>query len=145
MPVRSVSFNDSLPSAWEWKTTTDTVVEGWRGLATCSSSLAVEKEGESDGSSFRVTLAGRAGSRASMGAMIQWDSRHSGFTLQTETQKYKEKDKKGHKTSRWCPQRQSNVTTSTTPPWLVKKPALSCCSLHPLHKASFVLWLRRPP
>lgn len=74
--------------------TTDTVVEGWRGLATCSSSLAVEKEGESDGSSFRVTLAGRAGSRASMGAMIQWDSRHSSFTLQTETQTYKEKEKR---------------------------------------------------
>ena len=47
------------------------MVEGCRGVATCSNCLAVEKEGESEGSSFTVTLAGKAGSRASMGAMIQ--------------------------------------------------------------------------
>lgn len=52
-------------------------------MATWSSCLAVVKEGEREGSSFRVTLAGRAGSKASMGARIQWDSRHSGFTLKT--------------------------------------------------------------
>lgn len=74
-----------LPSACEWKTATETVVDGWKGLFISSSSLALEKEGESDGSSLSVTLAGRAGSRASMGAMMQWDSRHSGFTLKTDT------------------------------------------------------------
>ncbi|TNN63146.1 hypothetical protein EYF80_026610 [Liparis tanakae] len=62
-------------------TSTETVVAGWKALFIGSSSLAAEKEEESAGSSLRVTLAGRAGSRASMGAMIQWDSRHSGLTL----------------------------------------------------------------
>ena len=75
-----------LPSVCEWKTTTETVVDGWKGLFISSSSLAVEKEGESDGSSLTVTLAGRAGSSANMGAMMQWDSRHSGFTLTTNEQ-----------------------------------------------------------
>lgn len=59
-------------------------MDGWKGLFISSSSFAAEKEGESDGSSLSVTLAGRAGSRASMGAMMQWDSRHSGLTLKTE-------------------------------------------------------------
>lgn len=70
-----------LPSACKWKTTTEAVVDGWMGLLISSSSLAAEKEGESVGSSLSVTLAGREGSRASMGAMMQWDSRHSGLTL----------------------------------------------------------------
>lgn len=70
-----------LPSACAWKTTTEAVVDGWKGLFSSSSSLAAEKEGESVGRSFSVTLAGRAGSSASMGAMMQWDSRHSGFPL----------------------------------------------------------------
>lgn len=76
-----------LPSACEWKTTTETVVDGWKGLFISSSSLAAEKDGESDGSSLSVMLAGRAGSRASMGAMMQWDSRHSGLTLKNKKQK----------------------------------------------------------
>lgn len=74
-----------LPSACEWKTTTETAAGGWKGLLISSSSLAAEKAGESVGSSFSVMLAGRAGSRASMGAMMQWDSRHSGLTLKTKT------------------------------------------------------------
>lgn len=77
-----------LPSACEWKTTTEAVVDGWKGLFICSSSLAAEKEGESVGSSLSVMLAGRAGSRASMGAMMQWDSRHSGLTLKTKKKLY---------------------------------------------------------
>lgn len=72
-----------LPSACEWKTTTEAVVDGWKGLLSVSISLAAENTRESAGSSLSVTLAGRAGSRASMGATMQWDSRHSGFTLKT--------------------------------------------------------------
>lgn len=72
-----------LPSACEWKTTTEAAVDGWEGLLIISNSFAVAKEGDSVGSSLRETLAGRAGSSASMGAMMQWDSRHSGFTLKT--------------------------------------------------------------
>lgn len=70
-----------LPSACEWKTTTEAVVDGWEGLLINSSSLAATREGASVGSSLSETLAGRAGSSASMGATMQWDSRHSGFTL----------------------------------------------------------------
>lgn len=72
-----------LPSACEWKTTTEAAVDGWKGLLNASISLAAENTGESAGSSLSVTLAGRAGSRASMGATMQWDRRHSGFTLKT--------------------------------------------------------------
>lgn len=50
-----------------------------------SSSLAATREGASVGSSLSETLAGRAGSSASMGAMMQWDSRHSSFTLKRST------------------------------------------------------------
>lgn len=84
-----------LPSACEWKTTTDAEAEGWKGLFISSSSLAAEKAGESDGSSLSVTLAGREGSRASMGAMMQWDSRHSGLTLKI-TQEEREIRKYGY-------------------------------------------------
>lgn len=77
-----------LPSACEWKTTTEAVVDGWKGLFISSSSFAAEKEEESVGSSLSVMLAGRAGSRASIGAMMQWDSRHSGFTLKGKTSQY---------------------------------------------------------
>lgn len=83
----SVLFCFFLPSACEWKMSTETVVGGWKGLLMSSSSLAAEKEGKSVGSSFSVTLAGRAGSSASMGAMMQWDSRHSGLTLQSRRTK----------------------------------------------------------
>lgn len=64
-------------------------MDGWKGLFSSSSSLAAEKEGESVGRSFSVTLAGRAGSSASMGAMMQWDSRHSGFPLKTKKKNIK--------------------------------------------------------
>lgn len=90
----SVYFFFFLPSACELKTMTEMVVDGWKGLLMSSSSLASAKEGERDGSSLSVTLAGRAGSRASMGAMMQWDSRHSGLTLRTNGQKKKEGGKK---------------------------------------------------
>lgn len=70
-----------LPSACKWKTTTEAAADGWKGLLSVSSSLAAEKACESVGSSLSVILAGRAGSRANMGATMQWDSRHSGFTL----------------------------------------------------------------
>lgn len=59
-------------------------------MFTSSSSLAVEKAGESVGSSFNVTLAGSAGSSASMGAKMQRDSRHSGFTLHNNRSKKKQ-------------------------------------------------------
>lgn len=72
-----------LPSACEWKTTTEVAVDGWKGLLSASISLAAENTRESAGSSLSVTLAGRAGSRANMGATMQWDRRHSGFTLKT--------------------------------------------------------------
>lgn len=64
-------------------------MDGWKGLFSSSSSLAAEKEGESVGRSFSVMLAGRAGSSASMGAMMQWDSRHSGFPLKTKKKNIK--------------------------------------------------------
>lgn len=70
-----------LPSACEWKTTTEAAADGWKGLLSSSSSLAGDKDGESEGSSLSVMLAGSAGSRATMGAMMQWDNRHSGFVL----------------------------------------------------------------
>lgn len=83
------------PSAFEWKTTTEAAVDGWKGLLRASSSLAAEKAGKSAGSSLSVTLPGRAGSRDNRGATMQWDSRHSGFTLKT-AKKNKNK-KKMHK------------------------------------------------
>lgn len=81
-----------LPSACEWKTTTETASVGWKGLFISSSSLAAEKDGEMAGSSLTVTLAGRAGSSANMGATMQWDSRHSGLSLPEiqKTQRVKE-------------------------------------------------------
>lgn len=60
-------------------------MDGWEGLLISSSSLAATREGASVGSSLSETLAGRAGSSASMGAMMQWDSRHSSFTLKRST------------------------------------------------------------
>lgn len=69
--------------------TTDAVVDGWKGLFSSSSSFAAEKEGEIEGRSLSVMLAGRAGSRASIGATMQWDSRHSGFMLNTKEQEEK--------------------------------------------------------
>lgn len=75
-----------IPSFCEWKTTTEAAVDGWKGLLISSSSFTAEKEEESVGRSLSVTLAGRAGSRASMGAIMQWDSRHSGFPLNMKKQ-----------------------------------------------------------
>lgn len=59
---------------------TDTLVEGWRGLATCKSCFAEEKAVDITGSSFNVMLDGRAGSSTNTGAMMQWDNRHSGLS-----------------------------------------------------------------
>ena len=57
-------------------------MDGGKGWVTSMSSLAAEKEGDrSDGRSFTVTLAGRAGLRASMGATMQCVSRHSCLAL----------------------------------------------------------------
>lgn len=62
-------------------------MDGWKGLLISRSSFTAEKEEESVGRSLSVTLAGRAGSRASMGAIMQWDSKHSGFTLKMKKNK----------------------------------------------------------
>lgn len=72
-----------VPSLCEWKMSTDTLVEGWRVLATCKSCFVEEKAAEIIGSSFIVMLDGRAGSSTNTGAMMQWDNRHSGLLQNT--------------------------------------------------------------
>lgn len=63
-----------------------TLVEGFFGFATKNILLAACKAGWMDGRSFSVKLAGRAGSRTSMGTLMQCVSKHSScFSLQQNT------------------------------------------------------------
>lgn len=69
--------NMFLPSLGLSKTITVTLVEGFFGFATKNILWAACKAGWMDSRSFRVTLVGSAGSRTSIGTLMQCVSKHS--------------------------------------------------------------------